>query len=431
MAERISGLLGYGLISLVSVLAAMCARASADGMDATAQCPLRPQWPQWRGANRDGVSTESGWQTQWPEGGPEVAWKASVGIGYSAVSVVGGRIYTMGNVGANDIVWCLDANTGKEIWRHTYPSKKGTYPGPRATPTVDGDLVFTLSLAGKLFCLNAADGTVRWQADVKDFGARQTKIRIPWGFASSPLVLGDLVILDVGKVLAFERDTGTLRWQCGQEESGCSSPVAVSFGEKTYVTSFNPYGLMLVDGASGKEFARYEWPDPHGGLKIVTPIVSEDRMFISTCKNDEGNETAGLFEINKDGLKLLVKNRNIGTHVASCVLWKGHLYGFDGYLNTKGNLTCLDFNTLEVKWTQEGLKVGSLMVADGKLTVMCGDGNLVCAEASSAGFKQLASVKVLDGPCWTQPVLVGGRIYCRNHEGKLVCLDVRRSGNSK
>ena len=430
MAERTGSLLGCALVALTLVLVGTCAAVPAGSMEAAGQEQLRPgDWPEWRGPNRDGISTESGWQTAWPEGGPEVMWEASVGMGYSSVSVVGGRVYTMGYVDANDIVWCLDADTGGEIWKHTYPSKKGRYPGPRATPTVDGDLVFTLSLEGKLFCLNAADGSVRWQVDVKEFGAKQTKIRVRWGFSSSPLVLGDLVILDVGKVLAFERDKGTLRWQCGEEEAGCSSAVVVGFGGKTYVTSFNPYGLILVDAANGKEFARHEWPDPHGGLKVATPIVADDRIFISTCKNNKGHETIGLFEVNEDGLKLLVKNSNIGTHVASCVLWGGYLYGFDGYLSAKGSLKCLDFDTLEVKWAQEGLKVGSLMVADGKLIILCGDGNLICAEASPVGFKQLAGAKVLSGKCWTQPVLIGGRIYCRDNDGKLVCLDVKGVGH--
>ena len=417
MASKTSSFLAPALMLLTLALPITCAAAPPQRQPA--------HWPQWRGPNRDGVSTESLWQTKWPPAGPEVLWEADLGLGYSSVSVVAGRIYTMGNVDSNDIVWCLNADTGSQVWKHTYPNRRGSYPGPRATPTVDGDLVFTLSQSGKLFCLSAADGAVHWQADVKDFGAKQTKTRVQWGFTGSPLVWRDLVILDVGKVLAFDRDKGTLRWQCGQTEAACSSPMAVELGEKTYVTSFNPDGLMLVDTAGGKELTRYQWPDPHGGLKVTTPIVTGDRIFISTCKNDDGQDTAGLFEINQDGLKLLAKNSNIGTHVTTCVLWQGHLYGFDGYLNTKGRLMCLDFNTLQVKWAQDGLKVGSLMIADGKLIIMCGDGNLICAEASPEGFKRLAVAKVLDGTCWTPPVLANGRIYCRNHAGKLICLDVR------
>ena len=384
-------------------------------------------WPCWRGPNRDGISTETGWQTKWPEGGPEVMWEASVGVGYSSVSIMDNRLYTMGHIDSNDIVWCLDVDTGKEMWRHEYPSKKGNYPGPRMTPTVDGTLVFTLAREGKLFCLNALDGKVRWETNITKFGAEQTKNK--WGFSCSPLVLGELLILDVGKVLAFDKNKGSLIWQSGQEQAGCSSPITVKFNGATYVTSFNSYGLILVNAATGKEFARYEWPDPHGGLKVATPIVSADKIFISTCANKEGQDTAGLFQINAHGLKPLVKNSNIGTHVTTCVLWQGDLYGFDGVVNRKKGLMCLDFETLEIKWSKEQLKVGSLIIADGKLIVLCGDGELICAEASPSGYNQLGHTKVLSGKCWTNPVLAGGRIFCRNHAGKLICLDVRDKQN--
>ena len=380
-------------------------------------------WPSWRGPNRDGISAETDWQTKWSEGAPKILWEASVGVGYSSVSVVGRRLYTMGNIDDIDIVWCLDADTGKEIWSHKYPGKAGRYPGTRMTPTVDGSLVFTISREGELFCLNTADGKVRWETNITKFGARQNKHK--WGFSCSPLVLGELLILDVGTVLAFDKNNGKLIWQSGQEQAGCSSPVTVKFNGATYVTPFNHYGLILINAATGKEFARYEWPDPHGGLKVVTPIVSADKIFISTAINKKEQDTCGLFQIDANGLKPLVKNSNIGTHVTTCVLWQGYLYGFDGMIGSEKSLMCLDFETLEVKWSKEQLKVGTLIIADGKLIILCADGELICAEASPAGFNQLGRLKVLSGKCWTSPVLANGRIFCRNHDGKLVCLDVR------
>ena len=399
------------ILLCATVLSSECDPAGAD------------DWPAWRGYHRDGVSAETGWRTTWPGDSLEVLWEASIGVGYSSVSVADGRLYTMGHVDGNDIVFCLDAGTGAEIWRHEYPSEKGSYPGPRMTPTVDGDLVFTLAREGELICFDAASGDVVWETNITEFGAEQTENR--WGYACSPLVLGEMLILDVGRSLAFDKKDGSFIWASGADPAACSSPVAVKSNDATYVTSFNPFGLVLVNAATGKEFARYEWPDPHGGLKVATPIVSGDRIFISTAGNNEGQHTAGLFQVNADGLKPLVTNSVIGTHITSCVLWQGYLYGFDGMLGTRTGLLCLDFQTLEVKWSQDGLKVGSLIIVDGKLLVLCGDGELICAEASPEGFKPLARAKVLDGTCWTNPVLARGRIFCRNHEGRLVCLDVR------
>ena len=379
------------------------------------------QWPGWRGPRRDGVSRETGWESKWPAGGPGLLWEAAVGVGYSSMAVVGGQLYTMGNIDDVDVVWCLDAASGKEVWRHEYACKKGRYPGPRMTPTVDGQWVYTLGREGQLFCLSEGDGSVKWSVDITELGAKQTKYR--WGFSCSPLVWGNLLILDVGKVLALEKKTGELKWESGNEEAACSSPVAFEVGGSTYVTSFDTYGLALVDVARGKESARYKWPDPHGGLKVATPIVAGDKVFISSCRA-EGHNTTGLFQVAGGKLKPLVVNSNIETHVTSCVLWQGYLYGFDGMLGARGKLKCLDFETLEVKWAEGGLKVGSLMVADGKLLALAGDGTLICAKAGAAGYEEISRAKVLEGTCWTCPVLADGRVYCRNHAGRLVCLDV-------
>ena len=190
----------FTILLCATTLSSQCNLAGAD------------DWPAWRGHNRDGISAETGWRTTWPEDGLEVLWEASVGIGYSSVSVAGGRLYTMGHVDHNDIVFCLDTDTGKEIWRHEYPSKKGSYPGPRMTPTVDGDRVFTLAREGELFCLNAASGKILWETNITKFGAEQTRYK--WGYSCSPLVLGELLILDAQAQDAAER---YFAWLTGRE----------------------------------------------------------------------------------------------------------------------------------------------------------------------------------------------------------------------
>ena len=388
---------------------------------------IAADWPDWRGLNRDGVSGETNWQTSWPESGPKIMWQAAVGTGYSSVTVVDGRLYTMGKINDNVITWCIDTNTGNEIWKHEHPGQPGKYPVPRMTPTVDVDLIFTLTREGQLYALNKVNGAIRWQVNVKNYGALQNENEL--GFSCSPLVLGDLLILDVGTILAFEKNSGKLTWQSDQNRAGFSSPIAVKFEGVTYVTSFNDYGLTLTNGATGKTFAKHEWKENHQGLKVATPIISAGKIFISSCQNSEKLPTAGLFQIHAKKLVPLVQNSNIGTHITTCVLWQGHLYGFDGMLSHRGALTCLDFETLEVKWTYEGFRTGSVIVVGGKLIILSGKGNLICAEATPAGFKKLAQSKILSGKCWTAPVFVDGRIYCRNYRGKLLCLDVSSKRN--
>ena len=372
-----------------------------------------PDWYQWRGPNRDGISTEKGWLGVWSEGGPKVLWKTSVGIGYSTVSVSSGRIYTMGNAEKTDTVYCLDANTGAEVWKHSYPceAKGEGHPGTAATPTVDGKSVYTLSRDGDLFCLNADTGKVIWSKVLqKDFNAKAPT----WGFACSPLVLDNWLILDVGPTLALDKATGKLVWQSKEYAPSYSSPFLFQFNGLRRLAVFPATGLVVLDAENGKELGLLPWkggPD----VNAVTPIVSDDKIFISS-----GYDVGGaLVQFSGDKLTTVWQNKNMRNHFNNCVLWEGHLYGFD-----ETTLKCLDFQTGDEKWSQRGLGKGSLMFADGKLIIMSDKGDLVIAEASPASFKEISRAKILSGLCWTVPVLSGGKLYCRNHEGDLACLDV-------
>ena len=171
-------------------------------------------WPQWRGINRDGISSEKISPANWGKEGPKQLWKKEVGTGVSSVAVTGGRLYTMGNNGSMDVVYCLDAATGAEIWKHTYPQSLGDRSfegGPAGTPTVDGDKVYTLSHEGDLFCLAASTGKVVWKKNLpRDLNGFRQK----FGYAGSPLVDGNLVIVDSGgqgaSTVALDKATGTV-----------------------------------------------------------------------------------------------------------------------------------------------------------------------------------------------------------------------------
>src|SRR6266446_3050507 len=191
-------------------------------------------WPQWRGPNRDGISKERDWLTEWPASGPKKLWEASVGIGYSSCSVSKGRLYTMGNVAENDNVFCFDAETGKLSWKHEYPCSSkdpNGYLGTRCTPTVDGDSVYTVSRQGHLFCLDTASGKVKWSKDfAKEFGGEAPR----WGFAGSPLIEKDWVLAEVsGKnssVVAFDKSSGKVIWRMGNDPAGYGSLIAFNLG---------------------------------------------------------------------------------------------------------------------------------------------------------------------------------------------------------
>src|SRR6476659_3881146 len=191
-----------------------------------ASCSFLPfahavDWPQWRGINRDGISSEEISPASWGKDGPKQLWRKEVGTGVSSVVVRGGHLYTMGNKGGTDVVFCLDASTGAEIWRHTYSQgveARQFEGGPAGTPTVDGDRVYTLSHEGDLFCLSATSGKILWSKNLqRDFGG----IRQKWGYAASPLVDGNLVVLDAGgpgaSTVALDKITGAVKWKAGND----------------------------------------------------------------------------------------------------------------------------------------------------------------------------------------------------------------------
>ena len=381
-------------------------------------CIQAADWPQWRGTNRDGISAEAGWSAQWDAGGPKQLFKLNVGIGCSSVAVSRGRLYAIGNTNNTDTVSCLDASTGKEVWRQSYPSPldpNSFEGGPCATPTVDGSLVYTLNRAGDLHCLDAATGKVVWAKNlVNDFGGKAPK----WGYAGSPLVLGKVVVVDVGApgaaTVALDKATGVVAWKSGDEAASYAAPMAFESGGKKYLALFNAFGLVVREADGGKAVAKQEWKTSYD-VNAATPIICGDKLFVASGYGKGGAQ----FQFAGSELKYVWQTKKMRNQFSNCVLWQGCLYGFD-----EARLTCLDFTTGDVKWTQEGLGKGSLMLADGKLIIQLEKGDLVIAAAAPDGFKEQARAKVLDQRCWVVPVLANGRIYCKNNVGDLVGLDV-------
>lgn len=380
---------------------------------------LANDWPHWRGPTYDGISTESGWSTSWPQEGPKRVWKANVGIGYSSVSVSKGRLFTMGNTADVDHVYCLDANTGKEFWNHSYPcvaKDPNEFHGPRCTPTVDGDRVYSVSRDGQLFCLEVASGKVIWSKKFKDdYQGKQPT----WGYAGSPLVEGNLLIFEPGgpgaSLVAVDKTNGKLVWQAGDDPAAYSSPVPFTLNGQRCVAMFNAAALVGRSISDGKELWRFPWKTEYD-VTVATPIINGDRAFISS---DYGSGCA-LVQFGNPPAKAVWRNKNMKNHVDSCILWQGYIYGFD----QTSMLRCLDAKTGEVKWSQRGMGKGSLMLADGKLLVYSQRGRLAVAEPSPAGFKELTGAQILEGDnTWAPPVLANGKIYCRALQD-LVCLDV-------
>ena len=391
---------------------------------AVAQQTEDATWPNWMGSCHDGISQETGWSTDWPGGGLPIVWQREIGIGFSSVSIAGGRLFTMGHVDGQELVYCLDADTGKTLWSHSYECElvdnlhEG---GPGSTPTIDGKYVYALGREGQFFCFVAETGEIVWSKMLQeDLGVEMPE----WGFTSSVYILGDQLILEAGRIVSYDKLTGKKNWQTSLHDAGYGSVIDFQHKGETLLASLDCEGLRVVKADDSQEVAFEPWESPYQ-TNSTTPIVHNDLIYISSGYNIG----CGLFRLTEGKLEHIYNNRNMRNHFNNSILYQGHLYGFDGnsHRGRTVKVTCQDFKTGEVLWSELGLGCGSLMIADGKLLMLSEDGALVVAEATPEGYQELCRSPFLEGRCWTVPVLINGRVYGRNAAGKLVCAELPKA----
>ena len=369
------------------------------------------EWPHWRGANYDGISKEADWNPA-AVGTAKIAWEAQVGAGYSAVAVTNGKLYTAGNFNKDtDGISCLDAATGKQLGRHEYPeplAPKFYSGGCSATPTVNDGKVYYASKSGKIFCLNADTGKVIWN---KEFGRK-----VPtWGFSSSALIYGKAAIFNAGSSgMAYDKDTGAVLWSSADDVCGYATPVPFKHNGKTCLALFAKDTLTAITPEDGKVLWSYPWQTEHD-INAADPVISGTQVFITSGYG----RGCSLIDFSGSEPKKVWENKNMRTHMSGPVLIGGYLYGFDD-----NRLTCLDWKTGEAKWDEKSPKKGALMAVGDKLLILGESGRLAVAEATPTAYKEIAGAQVLKGRCWTMPILSNGRIYSRNSDGHLVCLNV-------
>jgi outer membrane protein assembly factor BamB len=414
----------YNTISILFLLIAL-----------TPVCAVADDWPNWRGPQHNGISSETGWIGKWEICEPNVLWEQQVGTGFSSIAVADGQLYTMGNTERlvetqndrgrtvlgfeeMDEVFCLDPNTGKILWIHAYPSAltPNSYEGgPSATPTIADSNVYTLSKHGMAYCLDANDGEVLWQNNlVANFGVREPT----WGFAGSPYVDANLVIYNVGTHgLALNAADGTLAWETGTSRPGYSTPVPFDFQQQHYVVLMGERTFAAVHVQTGEVLWEHPWVTRYQA-NIPDPVVDSNLVFVSTGYN----EGSALFDVATGQVTELWFQHDMQSYLNSCVLWQGYLYGPNDNGN---NLTCMERSTGNIIWTHRGIGNGSVMLADGKLIVLSDDGELCIVEASPEGYRELDKSRILTGRCWTVPILANGKIYARNAAGTVVCVELQ------
>ena len=401
------------------------------------------EWPQWRGTNRDGISPDKGLLKVWSEDGPPLAWKGTnIGIGLSAVSVAGGKVFTMGDRGDSGYVICLDAADGKEVWAQKVGAKSNcgnNGEGPHATPAIDGKMLYALTGNGELACLETATGKEVWKKDYKkDFGGHMMS---GWNYSESPLVDGDRLICTPGgkdsTLVALDKKTGKEIWHSkadfddGKKDGGgaayASIVISKGGGVKQYVQLLG-HGIVGIRAEDGKQLWGYT-KIANGTANVPTPIVKDDYVF---CVTGYGTGAALLkLKSSSDGVNaeqvyFLKGNELQNTH-GGVIMVGDYIYG--GHQHNNGFPFCLEWKTGKVLYNKErGPGKGSAAVgyADGLFYFRYEDGVMSLLDMQHDGFKVLSKFKIPDvkKPSWPQPVIVGGKLYLREQD-TLYCYNVK------
>jgi outer membrane protein assembly factor BamB len=385
-------------------------------------------WPQWRGPNRNGVSAETGLLVTWPQAGPPVLWTAKTGEGQSAPVIARGKVLLQVQDGDHEAVICWNED-GAEQWRFRYPGRfaqKDAGVGPHASPTIADELVYVVSAQGTFHCVSLTDGKPVWSHDLlREFSAGNQE----YGTAFSALVEGDLVVTVPGGTdgkcfAAFNRRDGKLVWTAENGPADYSSPVAATVAGQRQIVALTGTAVMGLSPLDGHLLWKFAW-QPGWGCNVATPLVVGDYVFVSTGYG----KGCALLHVAADASGVLkaravYEHNRYRNHFSTSVLVGEHLYGFD-----ETYLACMEFRTGKVRWKKRGFGKGSLTAAAGHLIVLGDDGLLAIAEANPERYVEKSSCKLLEGRCWTMPVLANGRLYIRN-EQQMLCLNLRAGGKA-
>jgi len=385
-------------------------------------------WPRFLGPTRDGISTETGLGKGWPKDGPPVSWKRDLGEGYSGPVVAGNWLIVFHRLGDEEVVEGCKSDTGESAWKRADPTSYhdgfGKGDGPRSTPVIAGQRVYTLGAEGRLLCLNLKTGDKVWEHDL----AAEYKPRKGFfGVGTTPLLEGELLLVNVGAkgagVVAFNAADGKEAWKATEDGASYSSPVAATVDGVRHVFFFTREGLLSLDPKDGAERFRNRWRSRlDASVNAATPVVVGDQVFLSACYGTG----AGLFKVHKDKVEEVWKNdESLSSHYDTSIHQDGFLYGVDGRQEEGARLRCVELKTGKVRWTKEGFGCASLICVEGLFIALTEGGDLVQFEANPKEYKEIARASVLGKPCRAPLALANGRLYGRDNK-TLICWNLKK-----
>ena len=394
-------------------------------------------WNKWRGPNDDHTGNDRSESLDALQNGHDILWRAEVGYGHSCIAVRDGRGYTMGenrvvqneDTAYTESVLCLDLKTGRELWRHAYPAIRRRYPGPGATPWITDTRLYTQTHEGTVLCLKISDGTVLWKKDLVAAGLTEPT---PWGCCSSPILDGDILLVNAGvQGVALNPNTGEILWSGGKERSGHGSPVVFTWNQQRVAAMTGENAFHVVDVKTGGVKVTHAWDADSD------PVILDDHIFL--MGSHAKGKGCGLFKIDGTSLVPVWENRLTAHAFQPPIIIDGHAYVFTFQNVNRQPLQCIDLKTGIRKWSHE-LGIWGAMTASGEnILFLTGTGELVIVQANPNAFTKIARANIFDLKefrsypdgephcCWTVPVLVDGMLLVRTTYGHTACIDLTPS----
>ncbi|MBI5763960.1 MAG: PQQ-binding-like beta-propeller repeat protein [Planctomycetes bacterium] len=388
------------------------------------------QWTQWGGPHQDFKVDGATLAKEWPDEGPKTLWKHEIGDGYSAISVDGGTLYTMcrtkekNKKERREVVMAINAKDGEVLWEHKYeaPVAPGHVAefglGPRGTPLVEGDKVYTVGVSGHMNCVDKKSGKMVWAHNLWE---EYKGTFLNHGYSSSPVAYGETVIVPVGgkghALMAFDQKTGDVVWAKHDFDNSYSTPKIIKVDDKDMMICFMAREIIGVDPSNGDLL----WSHGHKNewrQNITLPIwTAEERSLFITSPGD-GSENLKLVK-DGDGYKVekLWENKKVGVHHTTAIRVGDCIYvSAGGSGGGPSFIQALDAKTGEVKWKERGFAKANFLYADGRFIVLDEDGNLGLAECTPEKFNIVTQYPILKKVSWTVPTLVGKTLYIRDQK---------------
>ena len=382
--------------------------------------PLAADWPQWRGPNRDGVTRDFVAPTTWPATLKET-WKTTIGEGHSSPVTSEGKIYVLARQAEDEVVLCLEAPTGRQLWRASYPAAYTMNPaatghgkGPKSTPVVTGGKLFTFGINGVLSCFDAESGKLHWR---KEFSKQYPNTSPLYGTAMSPIVVNGLCIVhagghDKGALTAFDIETGTVKWANAEDGPAYSSPVMATLTGEPQLVTYTQSNVLGISAMTGKLLWKMANKVPYD-VNSVSPVVYKDLVIFSIYEKG-----VGAIRLSRQGAQLVPqevwRNAAYESYMSTPVLAGNRLVGFS--YKKKGQFFCLDADTGKMLWESSG-RMGenaAILNAGDLFLVLTDEAKMFVLKSNATSFAPVKEYQVANSPTWAHPVLLGNRILVKD-----------------